>query len=340
MADTLRWGILGTGNIARQFAEGVAGASRSRVVAVGSRDAGRAAGFVDDNNMHCTAGTYADVLADESVDAIYNALPNSMHHEWTLKAFDAGKHVLCEKPMAVDAAEAQAMFDAADRAGLLLAEAFMYQSHPMIKAVLQQLRSGAIGKVKVIRASFCYRTRKIEGNIRFDKSLAGGALMDIGCYCVSLARLIADSEPVEVHGTGVVHESGVDELVTGSLRFGDGTLASFTAGMTAQADNRAMILGDEGYLLIPVPWKPPVREAEFSIHKATPPRQDTAGKVLPPSGPEVFHIDAGKPLYALEADDFAAAVLDGAPLTVTKQHSLGNAVVVDELRRQVGVHWK
>lgn len=339
MADTLRWGILGTGNIARQFAQGVAGATRSKIVAVGSRDAGRAAGFVDDNDVHCTAGSYEEVLADRSVDAVYNALPNSMHQEWTLKAFEAGKHVLCEKPMGCDVFEVRRMFEAADAAKRVLAEAFMYQSHPMMKAAIEQLRSGAIGKVKVIRASFCYRTRKIDGNIRFDKSLAGGALMDIGCYCVSLARLIAGAEPIEVQGTGVLHESGVDELVTGSLKFADGTLASFTAGMTAQADNRAMILGDEGYMLIPVPWKPPVERAEFSIHRATPPRQDNHGKVLPPPGPEVFHIDAGKPLYAMEADDFAAAVLDHKTPTVTREHSLGNAQVVDELRRQLGVVW-
>ncbi len=335
MASTLRFGILGTGNIAQQFAEGVAGAERSVVTAVGSRRRDTAETFAKAHAVPRAHGDYETLLNDADVDAVYLSLPNSMHHEWTLRALRAGKHVLCEKPLSVTAAEAEEMFDEARRQGRLLVEAFMYRSHPQTRRIVELVRGGAIGELRLIRTSFCFRVRKTEGNIRFSVPLAGGALMDIGCYCVSLSRLIAGGEPTAVHGVGSLHESGVDDYAAGVLRFDGGVLASFTCGMTVQADNTAQVCGSEGYLSVPWPWKPAGPRVEFTLDRQVPPRQDGDGGGQPPR--ETHAVEVDRPLYALEADDFAAAVLDGAPPSVTRQDSVGNMRVVEQLRQQVGV---
>ena len=331
----LRWGILGTGNIATQFAQGVAGAKRSQIVAVGSRTQATADQFARAFNIPTAHDSYDALLANPDVDAVYLSLPNDMHCQWTLRALDAGKHVLCEKPFASNAPEARQMFEAADRAGLLLVEAFMYRSHPLIKAVREEIRAGAIGKLKLIRANFCYRTQVIATNIRFSPERQGGALMDAGCYCIDFAQLIAGEPPTSVQGVGHIHETGVDEYAAGTLTFANGVLASFTCGMTVQANNTAFICGDEGYIEIPIPWKPPVSGAKYVVGQMTPPRQDKTARK--PAPPRVMEVDADRPLYALEADDFAAAVLDGAAPVMRAAESVSNMAILDELRRQVGV---
>jgi len=336
MPTPLRWGILGTGNIARQFCTGVNASRRGQFAAVGSRTADSARAFADAFRVAAAHGSYDALLADPTVEAVYVSLPNSMHHEWTLKALVAGKHVLCEKPMAVNAAQAGEMFDAARRAGRVLVEAFMYRAHPLTHAVLAAVRRGDIGDVRLVRTSFCYRTSKTAGNVRFRPDLAGGALMDVGCYCVNFARLIAGAEPTHVLATGQLHESGVDQLVAGTLAFPGGLVASFTCGMNVQADNTAYVCGSDGYLEIPVPWKPPATAAAYTVARQTPPRMDNPATPAPP--PRQTHtIDAGGELYGVEADDFAATVHDGKPPLVTPDDTLGNMRVLDELRRQIGL---
>ncbi|MEX0654070.1 MAG: Gfo/Idh/MocA family oxidoreductase [Phycisphaeraceae bacterium] len=335
MSSKLHWGILGTGNIARQFAEGVAGSKRSRVSAVGSRTRGAAEGFAEEYELDRSHRCYEDLLADEAVEAVYISLPNSLHAQWTIKALEAGKHVLCEKPLATSAAEAGLMFDAAAKAGRTLVEAFMYRSHPLTQAVVDEVRRGTIGELRLIRTSFCYRTRHIESNIRFDASLAGGALMDVGCYCIDFACLLADAEPTSVCGAGHLHETGVDERAAGTIAFDNGVLANIACGMTVQTDNTALICGDEGYIAVPVPWKPPVHGAQYLVKGMTPPRQDKGPAHAPAN--EARRVDAGLPLYGLEADHFARTVLDGEPPAVTREQSLRTMRVLDEFRRQVGV---
>lgn len=336
MANTLRWGILGTGNIARQFAAGLASSTRTAVQAVASRTADTASAFAQAHRVPTAYGAYDQLLRDRAVDAVYVSLPNSMHHEWTVAALRAGKHVLCEKPVASNAAQAEEMFDAAQRSGRVLMEAFMYRSHPLTHAVLGAVRGGEIGQLKLVRTSFCFRTTKVEGNIRFDASLAGGALMDIGCYCLSLSRLVAGAEPLTAHAVGTLHASGVDESAAGVLTFPGGVVAAFTCGMTVQADNTAYVCGTEGYVEVPVPWKPPRENAEYRIVRGTPPKMDGPARDGPPPR-DVRTVTAGKELYALEADDFAAAVHDGAPPRVSREDSVGNMRLLDELRRQLGV---
>jgi len=335
MSRKLRWGIMGTGNIANQFAADLTGAERSQLVAVGSRRSHTAAAFAQRYQIARAQGvhaSYESLLADEQVDAIYLTLPNSLHHAWTLKALEAGKHVLCEKPIAANAAQTQEMFDLAHRKRLLLMEAFMYRSHPLTAAVLAALPR--IGRLKLIRTSFCFRVNTIQGNARFDPSLAGGALMDIGCYCVNFSRFIAGSEPNSVHCRGHLHETGVDDYAAGSIHFANDVHATFTCGLTVQANNSAYLCGEDGYIEIPVPWKPPAARATFTLAHTARPKMDgpRAGER---DGPQTFEVEAGKPLYAMEADDFAAAVLDDRPLPVSAADSLANMRVLDELRRQV-----
>lgn len=342
MSERLRFGILGTGNIAGQFATDVAGAARSEVVAVGSRTAESAAGFGERFGLdaaHCH-GSYEALLADDTVEAIYLSLPNHLHCEWTVKAVEAGKHVLCEKPFAMDIDEAERMFAAGRASGRVVMEAFMYRRHPLTVAVLEAVRSGAIGELRMIRTSFCYRTKKIDGNVRFDPAIGGGALMDIGCYCLSYSRTFADAEPEDFHIVGHLHETGVDDYAAGSMRFPNGVVATFTCGMTTQLDNTAILGGTDGYLEVPIPWKPPVKEAQYVLAGQRPPKMDAPGQAAPAAPPrEVVTVDSPVPLYANESDAMAAVVRDGAPLPVTSEHTLGNMRLLQAMRKQLGLSW-
>jgi len=242
----------------------------------------------------------------------------------------------------MDAAQVQVMFDAARRNDRLLVEAFMYRTHPQTRAVLKAVRSGAIGKVRTIRTTFCYRTKKINGNTRFDRALGGGAIMDIGCYCVDFSNQLAGGLPVSVHAVGRLHESTdggqIEVSASGVMRYEGGISATFTCAMDTQASNLAQVCGDEGYIEVPVPWKPAKGKASWTQRTMQKPRQDgvpdEAGEEL-----RVFSDESDKPLYALEADAFARAVLDGEEPFMTEADSVGLAKVLDELRRQVGVSW-
>jgi predicted dehydrogenase len=337
MANTLRWGIIGTGNIARQFAAGMNSSPRGKIVAVGSRSTESAAAFASQFSVVSAYGSYESLLTDRDVDAVYLSTPNSTHHEWTIKALRAGKHVLCEKPFATSQSQSQEMFDVAEKSGKMLVEAFMYRSHPQTQSILETIRSGAIGEVKIIKTSFCYRTTRIDGNIRFNRDLAGGSLMDVGCYCLDFSRLIAGEEPDKIQAVGKLHASGVDEWAGGTLHFRSGIVASFVCGMTVQGDNSAHINGSEGYLEIGWPWKPQAT-ATYTISHSIPPKQDAKGRKaqVRPEKQEIS-VKANGELYALEADDFAATVLDGAPPRITRDQTLGNMAALDEIRRQIGV---
>jgi predicted dehydrogenase len=341
--EKLRFGIISTGNIARQFIEGInGGATRCTVAAVASRSIDTAQAFADTYGIATAHGSYDALLADPNIDAVYNALPNLYHKEWTLKALAAGKHVLCEKPMGMDASETEEMFAAAKQADRILIEAFMYRTHPQTKAVLAKIREGAIGDVKLIRSTFCYRTEKIQGNTRFDQSLGGGAIMDIGCYCVDLARQITGEDPTKIMATGRLFDSTddgkIDVSASGVLGYPSGIYSTFTCAMDTQASNMAQICGTLGYIEVPVPWKPSTGKATWTLKTMQKPRQDGVPDEVGEQV-ETFTDEADKPLYALEADTFAQAVLDGSAPFMTGDESIGNARVLDELRRQVGVQW-
>ena len=341
MSNPLRWGILGTGNIAKQFAAGLSTAKLGKLTAVGSRTPQAAGGFANQFAIPAQ-GDYDALINNKEVDAIYLSAPNSLHHEWTIKALRAGKHVLCEKPFAMDAEQAQEMFDVAKSAGRVLIEAFMYRTHPYVKAIDDAIRSGVIGKVQMIRTNFCFRVTKTEGNVRFVRELGGGALMDVGCYCLNFSRHFAGAEPTEIHASAKFHSSGVDDITSGTLKFSNDVLASFTCGMSVQADNTASICGTDGYLEIAWPWKPQPGKGGYVICRGIPPRQDqtnpASGKsaaALPPR--QHVPIDVDQDLYGLEADVFAATVLNGAPPFVTAADTLGNMKTLDAIRSQIGL---
>jgi len=338
MDKRLRFGILSTGNIAKQFAGGVAKSKHSQVVAVGSRNQSSADGFAKDFDIAHAYDSYDQLIQDLEVEAIYNALPNTMHHEWTIKALEAGKHVLCEKPIAANVQQAQEMFEVARREDRVLVEAFMFRCHPLTDAVVKTVRDGEIGAIRQIRASFCFNVKQPVGNIRFDPTLAGGSIMDIGCYCTNFARLMAGSEPIGLHCDAQMHELGVDERAFAILHFPGKVEAMITSAMTMQANNAAVICGEDGYIEVPVPWKPPEPESHYRIVVMTPPRMDGPSAGRGPSD-ELRTVTTDVPLYGIEADRFAQTVWGEAEPAMTEHDTLGNMVVLDEMRKQVGLDY-
>jgi len=339
MPDKLRWGIMGTGNIARQFVAGLNVSRRGLAEAVGSRQLESAQTFARNYQIPRAYGSYESLLADAGIDAVYISLPNSLHKDWTLRALRAGKHVLCEKPLGLNAAEAVEMFDAARSAGKALVEAFMYRSHPQTLSLIEAVRTGEIGKLQLIRTSFCYHTRKIDGNVRFARELGGGGLMDIGCYCISFARLFAGGEPSAVQAVATFHPSGVDDRAAGTMVFPTGIISSFTCGMSLQADNTAYLCGTDGYIEVPTPWKPTTGNSKFIVTRGTPPKMDNPRSPTAPPPRDVREIPVSGDLYGMEADDFAETVLDGKPARVSRDDSVGNMRVLDEMRRQIGLEF-
>lgn len=310
----MRWGILGCGKIAGKFAGDLKHAEKQTLAAVGSRSQDRAEQFCGEHGGRGLAG-YEQLLADDEVEAVYVSLPNSLHHEWSIRALEAGKHVLCEKPLATSAAEAEAMFAAARKHDRLLVEAFMYRCHPAIESLLEQVHNGAIGQVRLIRSHFTFQREASAADVRYQSELHGGSLMDVGCYPINFARAIVGSEPTEASVYLNRHALGVDQYAAGMLNF-DGVLAVFTCGMTVQADRTTFIGGSEGYLRIEDPW---FSQGEYHIVR--------------PDGVESRNLPSDKGLYALEAERFAAAV-DGQPPWITPDDSLGNMRVLDMLRAE------
>jgi xylose dehydrogenase (NAD/NADP) len=250
-AAPVRWGILGTGDINDRFLPGARLTDAVEVVAVGSRTTARAAAFAERHDIPRAHGTYEELLADPGVEAIYNALPNSLHHEWTLRSLAAGKHVLCEKPYTRHPAEVDEAFDAADRAGLVLSEAFMWRHHPQAGRLVESLPG--IGPLQAIRATFGY-VQEGAADVRLRPDLDGGSLMDVGCYCVSGSRLIAGEEPDVVYGVALHGPTGVDIRFTGLLHFPSGVVAEFTAGFTS-THHTLEAIGSGGSLMLTNPWQ-------------------------------------------------------------------------------------
>jgi predicted dehydrogenase len=242
---TLRIGILGAANIARLFAAGVRPSRNVTVAAVASRDVRRAQAFADETGIARVHPTYDALLADPAIDAIYNPLPNSLHAEWSIRALDAGKHVLCEKPLATSGREARAMFDAAKRNHRYLAEAYPYRAQPQTLKLRELLRQNAIGRVHMIQASFGFPLAD-AANIRMNPALAGGALMDAGCYPVSFVRTVAGSRPTRVQAMAQWSDSGVDRTLVASLEFESGLIAQVSCTFATARHRHAFIAGEEG----------------------------------------------------------------------------------------------
>lgn len=246
----VRWGILSTAAINRLVIPAAKASPAVELLAVASRDPVHAEEYAAEWKIDRAYGSYEALLADPDVEAVYISLPNSMHHEWTMRALDAGKHVLCEKPYSRRAKEAVQAFDAAEREGLVLCEAFMWRHSPQTHKLLELLPE--IGELQAIRATFGF-VLEDETNVRMQAELDGGSLMDVGCYCVNAARLLAGEEPERVYGEQVVGPTGVDVRFTGMLRFPSGVLAELSSFFTAEHMSLEAI-GTKGSLSLADPW--------------------------------------------------------------------------------------
>jgi D-xylose 1-dehydrogenase (NADP+, D-xylono-1,5-lactone-forming) len=241
----LRWGVISTGWVARTFINALRDSQEAQVVAVASRDEMRAAALATELDVPRAYGAYADLLADPQVEAVYIGLPNSLHAEWSIACARAGKHVLCEKPLATSRAEAETMFEAARDAGVWLMEAFMYRFHPQTLKVQELIAEGAIGDVRIIHSTFCF-TVADPNNIRLSAGLAGGALMDVGCYPVNFARMVAGGAPQHVGAIAHWAPSGVDETLVATLEYPSSAVAQIACSLSASRIHSAQIIGSSG----------------------------------------------------------------------------------------------
>jgi predicted dehydrogenase len=293
--------------IAAKLLAGANQSTSAEVVAVGSRSQARAAQFAASHEIPTAHGSYDALLADPDVEAVYIALPNGLHHPWTLRALAAGKHVLCEKPYSSDPAEVEAAFDAADAAGLVLSEAFMWRHHPQV-AVLRSILP-ELGEIETVRATFSFVLEE-AANVRNSPDLDGGSLMDVGCYCISGARLVAGEEPELAFGIAQTGPSGVDERFTGVLRFPGGVFAEFTSGFTA--DHRGLeVIGTAGSVRLTDPWQSrPATIVRDGVETA---------------------IDGADP-YQLEVEDVGRAIRENRPPLLGRSDALGQARTIAALR--------
>ena len=248
----VRLGVLSTARINRPVIAAARASERVELVAVASRDQARADAYAEEHGIERAHGGYEALLADPDVDAVYISLPNSLHVEWSIRALEAGKHVLCEKPLDRRPERVEEAFDVAERAGLVLMEGFMWRHHPQTRLLEEIIRSGRIGEPRVVLTRFSFPLDDPE-NVRMRPELDGGGLMDVGCYCISAARLVA-GEPELVFGRQVVGPTGVDVRFLGTLQFPGNVFAHFLCGMDVPFSSRLEVVGSAASAVVADPW--------------------------------------------------------------------------------------
>jgi predicted dehydrogenase len=318
--NILNWGLLSTARINEALiyplhtAEAQFRSPRNRLSGVASRELDRAQAYAHKWGIPRAYGSYEAMLADPEIDVIYNPLPNSLHTEWTVKAAQAGKHVLCEKPLACTVEEVDAMADAAKTYGVVVAEAFMYRHHPQTLRVKELLEDGAIGKLLLVRGVFTFLLTR-RPDIRLDPSLGGGSLWDVGCYPISYARTMIGEEPVEVFGWQNLSESGVDVTFVGQMRFPSGAVAQIASSFNTPFRARVELVGEAGSIRISNPFSPKLNE-HITIDR----------------GEQKEKLDIpGMPLYLGEVEDMAEAILNGRPPRISLSDSRANVAVIQTL---------
>ncbi len=320
----VRWGILSTADIGMsKVTPAIQAARNAEVVAIASRDADRAAAAVAQLGISTSYGSYESLLQAEDIDAVYIPLPNDLHAEWTMKAAAAGKHVLCEKPLAMTAAQAEEMVAVCAEAGIKLAEAFMYRHHPTWVEAVRLLRSGAIGELVAVQSFFSYYNDD-PANIRNRVDNGGGAVMDIGCYNINLSRMLFDGEPITI--TSTVRRDpvmGIDTLTSAVLEFPGGGQSAFTCAIRSEPYQRVQIVGSEGRIEIEIPFNIPWdRETRIFV---------TSGGE-PPVAPatETITFPAAN-AYTIEAELFGEAILTGGAYPVGPEDAIANMRVIDAI---------
>ena len=313
-AGELRWGILGTADIAPRVIAAIRATGCGVVAAVASRDGRHARSWADAHAIPAAYGSYEALLASGDIDLVYVPLPHSLHAEWSIRCLEAGLPVLCEKPLATSAADARRVADAARRAGLPAAEAFMYRFHPLYDSVLAALRAGRIGRPTVIRSQFTFALDDPDAIVA-SAELGGGALMDVGCYCVNVARLLAGAEPLRA--MAFARREGVDRTLCGLLELPGGVAAQIECSIESHERHSAEIAGTEGTLVIESPWFPGDDTSRFVIH-----RDGAADEVV---------LAPGGDGYQLEVRDFARACTTSQPPRWPLEDAVANMAAIEAL---------
>jgi predicted dehydrogenase len=320
MSRHLRWGVLGAARIAARILPALHSLPRHQVVAVASRDASRADAFAQQWGVPHVVASYEALIDRDDIDVVYVPLPNALHAEWTIRAARAGKHVLCEKPLATSVADVDAIIEAAGRHGVCVSEAFMYRHHPQTARVLDVVARGDLGEVRLVRGTFSFVLTR-PGDVRWVPELGGGALWDVGCYPVSFARLVLRREPDHAtaaavwSGSGV--DEGVDESLAGAMGFPRGALATFDCSFRGAPRSWMEIVGTDAVMHVPVPFKPGSSE-----------------RLVLTRGEASVQIDIdGWPLVEGELEDMADQVLEGKPPRIPLEDSRANVAVLAALRR-------
>ncbi len=310
----MRLGLLSTAHINRLLIPGAHASDRVELIAVASREQSKANAYAREWGIERAYGSYEALLEDPDVEAVYISLPNTMHIEWSIKALEAGKHVLCEKPMSRHATDVEQAFDAAERNGRLLTEAFMYRHNPQTKRLVELVAEGAIGELRVVRSAFSYSLYDAD-NIRLRADVEGGSLMDVGCYCVSGSRLLA-GEPESVFGQAYTGPTGTDWVFAGAMRFPGDVFAQFDCGTCLPERDELEAVGTEGSLFLDDPWH--CRNPLIEL------RRD--GEV------ERIELDPTDS-YRLELENLSDAISGEAPLLLGREDAVAQARALEALHR-------
>jgi D-xylose 1-dehydrogenase (NADP+, D-xylono-1,5-lactone-forming) len=310
----VRFGILSTAHINRLVIPPARASDKVDIVAVASRDAARAEAYAREWGIARAHGSYEALLADDEVDALYISLPNSLHVPWSIHALEAGKHVLCEKPLSRRASDVEQAFDAAERAGRVFMEAFMYRHNPQTRRLVELVSSGAVGELRVVRTVFCF-TMPDAQNVRMRSDVEGGGLMDVGCYCVSGSRLLA-GEPERVYAQQVIGPTGVDVSFAGTLAFAGGVTGQFVCGLALPDRDELEVIGTEGSIFLDDPWHCRVPVIEI--------RRE--------SGVERIELDPVDS-YGLELENMADAIGGRAEPLLGRADAVANARAIEALYR-------
>jgi D-xylose 1-dehydrogenase (NADP+, D-xylono-1,5-lactone-forming) len=312
----LRWGVIGAAGINKSVVPAIQSSSTGSVIAIASRDLAKAQSAAEKFNIRTAYGSYEEILSDNQIDAVYIPLPNHLHKEWAILAAEAGKHVLCEKPIALNAQEAQEMVDACAKANVKLAEAFMYRHNPRLDRIKEIIQSGEIGQIRALHGAFTFNNAQDKNNVRYRAEWGGGAVYDVGCYPLSSARFLMGSEPTAVtaHAFFSPEHDGVDMMCSGLVEFTDGVAMTFDCGMWADFRQTFEILGTDGRIEIPQAFLPDPDNVDFIVMSRGERREEKAP----------FHNP-----YTLQADNFARSIFGEQPLRFESQDAVSNMLVID-----------
>lgn len=311
----LNWGLLSTARINQALITPLRASKRNKLLAVASRSQETADTYAKEKKIPRAHGSYEALLADPEIDVIYNSLPNHLHAEWTIKAVEAGKHVLCEKPLALSVEEVDAIQAAARQHGRIVAEAFMYRHHPQTLKVQEIVKDGSLGSVKLIRGSFSFVLSRDEDIRLLDPAMGGGSIWDIGCYPISYARSVLRENPLDVFGQQVTGPTGIDETFVGQMRFANDVLMQFDSSFVIPLHAFMEIVGSEATLSIPNPFKPNENEKIYLTRD---------GKT------ETIKVK-GQELYIGEVENMADAILLGKEPRISLDDSRANVKVITSL---------